>query len=741
MVGYVCKIVMEDTHPPVWRRVVVPERITFREMHEIIQILFGWEDMHLHGFEIPADHICIDEEEDFWGDHYTESETLIDSFFKNYKWVRYTYDFGDDWRHRINIERIDEEYSERYATLLKAKGDNFIEDCGGRWETDDDTRMPFDWADVEQQLKKKELKYHEELEEEPLLKETLKSLQNLIQSVVSREKAGDFQHQFKNLLQAGISLKSEMSDEIMADNWGKIMDETSDMMVKVDQWKQFDSEQERKTVAVTKSSKTQLELMGCLGEKEASDYYKYLRLPPNQAKTREEKITAVSNALKFHPEYLCYILDKDEYQSLEKLMKSKEKNSTDLLKKSVAVIKIIGLGLADFSIHGNQGELSLASDIEQYISVLDAKNRKKIYKKLQQMDERFGSLIQIYGVLEMDNAYDMYLKSYDLKQEEEEFTRFIYWHLRFNNMVDTFYELNGTCYVASKELDAKAILEKRVKYCADISYREYADADLQYLSDDLAHRSEWMDILFCMLRDQFQMNDFEAQDFLIEIVIDICNGVTLNQLMGKLENVLKKYWSLENIAELWQMVSGLMLEMELPILKGRTRLEYAEEKGISPWSVGMLDDSILFKNTKACHIYHFPAEIQEWVYEAVVYDVEKYYEQLLDYKKKNQICSEEFLYLLTDSALKFQRQGKDMDALIRELRQSSFSGKQAAKLLEAMNQLRDETEDADWSEGDAWNYMNGLEIQTPYVRTEPKIGRNDPCPCGSGKKYKKCCGR
>ena len=25
-------------------------------------------------------------------------------------------------------------------------------------------------------------------------------------------------------------------------------------------------------------------------------------------------------------------------------------------------------------------------------------------------------------------------------------------------------------------------------------------------------------------------------------------------------------------------------------------------------------------------------------------------------------------------------------------------------------------------------------------RSEPKIGRNDPCPCGSGKKYKKCCG-
>ena len=28
-----------------------------------------------------------------------------------------------------------------------------------------------------------------------------------------------------------------------------------------------------------------------------------------------------------------------------------------------------------------------------------------------------------------------------------------------------------------------------------------------------------------------------------------------------------------------------------------------------------------------------------------------------------------------------------------------------------------------------------------YVRSQPKIGRNDPCPCGSGKKYKNCCGK
>ena len=37
-----------------------------------------------------------------------------------------------------------------------------------------------------------------------------------------------------------------------------------------------------------------------------------------------------------------------------------------------------------------------------------------------------------------------------------------------------------------------------------------------------------------------------------------------------------------------------------------------------------------------------------------------------------------------------------------------------------------------------WYYVDGIMGVRP--RTAPKIGRNDPCPCGSGKKYKKCHG-
>ncbi|MFV0350213.1 MAG: YchJ family protein [Halodesulfovibrio sp.] len=44
-------------------------------------------------------------------------------------------------------------------------------------------------------------------------------------------------------------------------------------------------------------------------------------------------------------------------------------------------------------------------------------------------------------------------------------------------------------------------------------------------------------------------------------------------------------------------------------------------------------------------------------------------------------------------------------------------------------------------EGDYWYYVDGKVRGHETVRREtPKVGRNEPCPCGSGKKFKKCCG-
>ena len=39
------------------------------------------------------------------------------------------------------------------------------------------------------------------------------------------------------------------------------------------------------------------------------------------------------------------------------------------------------------------------------------------------------------------------------------------------------------------------------------------------------------------------------------------------------------------------------------------------------------------------------------------------------------------------------------------------------------------------------NNSSCCEPSKPYVRSNTKVGRNDPCTCGSGYKFKKCCGK
>jgi SEC-C motif-containing protein len=39
-----------------------------------------------------------------------------------------------------------------------------------------------------------------------------------------------------------------------------------------------------------------------------------------------------------------------------------------------------------------------------------------------------------------------------------------------------------------------------------------------------------------------------------------------------------------------------------------------------------------------------------------------------------------------------------------------------------------------------WCYVDGEAVRAQPAARGAKVGRNDPCPCGSGRKYKKCCG-
>jgi len=78
---------------------------------------------------------------------------------------------------------------------------------------------------------------------------------------------------------------------------------------------------------------------------------------------------------------------------------------------------------------------------------------------------------------------------------------------------------------------------------------------------------------------------------------------------------------------------------------------------------------------------------------------------------------------------------------LNEKRTEAFTDKHAA-ILKKIKAVKPELDDFDdFDEGDGYYYddYEPDEVKT-FVRESPKVGRNDPCPCGSGKKYKKCCG-
>jgi hypothetical protein len=120
-------------NPPVWRRVLVPSDITFDDLHEIIQIVFGWENCHLYQFsEKGYASYPLYKPDDCDGDTVKDStETIISEVFVTPKQTfTYIYDFGDDWKHHIVLEKITD--TENTIPLcLAGEGACPPEDCGG----------------------------------------------------------------------------------------------------------------------------------------------------------------------------------------------------------------------------------------------------------------------------------------------------------------------------------------------------------------------------------------------------------------------------------------------------------------------------------------------------------------------------------------------------------------------------------------------------------------------------------
>lgn len=126
------RIEIERTNPVVWRQLVVPETITFYELHHTIQITFGWKNSHIYSFTVNDQTIGNP-------DLLEDTEVISDknifinqALKKKGSTMQYEYDFGDGWMHNITLENISENLADiKVPVCLEGEMACPPEDCGG----------------------------------------------------------------------------------------------------------------------------------------------------------------------------------------------------------------------------------------------------------------------------------------------------------------------------------------------------------------------------------------------------------------------------------------------------------------------------------------------------------------------------------------------------------------------------------------------------------------------------------
>ncbi len=90
--------------PSIWRRVIVPDTITLKQFHKVIQIGMGWSDRHQHEFLIADKRYGAPE----LGtrDIFPEKNARLGKCLGNQQTFGYVYDFGDNWEFNLKVEEI-----------------------------------------------------------------------------------------------------------------------------------------------------------------------------------------------------------------------------------------------------------------------------------------------------------------------------------------------------------------------------------------------------------------------------------------------------------------------------------------------------------------------------------------------------------------------------------------------------------------------------------------------------------
>lgn len=133
---YQVKIALQGSEkPPIWRRILITDDITFWDFHLIIQAAMGWWNAHLFVFQPDRDTRIGIPFDDFGEPDDDAKKIKLKKYFNQEgAKMHYEYDFGDGWAHILTLEKIlPKDAKTTYPQLIKGKGMCPHEDCGGIW--------------------------------------------------------------------------------------------------------------------------------------------------------------------------------------------------------------------------------------------------------------------------------------------------------------------------------------------------------------------------------------------------------------------------------------------------------------------------------------------------------------------------------------------------------------------------------------------------------------------------------
>lgn len=735
MAGYIVKVTLENTHPPVWRRLIIPEKITFEDLHRILQTAFQWEDEHLHEFTLPGMGIRIGmEQKDDMADA-EEGQVQVDGFWRICKNIRYTYDFGDDWNHKIAFEKEEPEYHSRFAVVLKYRGDSFREDSGGVWNAyDGNERIPFEQEIINKRLVEMPFPVREESEESAeLLKNA--AVGKIWKSIAKKNR--------EKLVEMGNKLLRSLgnSQELQAER------PLSEAAERVQRWRRFcETKDFEKLQNVLKnvSTRSSMELLTQLDSKESRNYCKYIGALPEDKDDIGLCAKAFWEELEQHPEYLGYLFTWEELEQLMELLQAPN-TVMDKVPEQDMITKALALGFFDLSeekVNNNRYmALRQTADAERLLARHTKSEWRRISKEHRRRIEKANRLLNLYTMMELDVFCEKYQKYFEKNTSREEILRCVYLGGTFCKEIQTAETTDGISYIAEYYVDMNRVLTEQRDLGVKQDYRDFSRQEIEKASEGYgALYPEWAGY-FDYLMECYDMDAEETEDWLQEDYQDIRNGEGAEALWESVREA-GMLASIDCYTTFWNYFFGICLNTGIPKLKGYSRAEYGVITGTSLEELGIYRHFKAAETvTERTHLYEMPLELQMRLYSILQHSKNgKSIAELEELHRGFKNGNYELEYLMAGGfilAEVYEKAERVMKRLAKAFPKDE-AVREIQKNLKLVMQYGAEEELS------VWDMLDGKTLKSrteTYYRDQPKIGRNDPCPCGSGKKYKKCCGR